>query len=346
VIPLSSAFRQLVLTNGRELLRDGRTAFFVLLFPLFFVALFAGMGQLVGGGTYHIAVGSGQAQQVLVHQLDQVNGFIVTPLHQQPPMPPRTLGGYDALIQVAGGRSVATVDPSKFGAVKGLRAALAAAGFHGSGAVLRTPDGSAPFDPLKASLSTFLLIALMSGAFFGTATPIIALRQKGTLRMLGTTPLRRRTFILAQMPVRLAIVAIQLAVLVIVAAALGFLPLADMGLVLITGLLGAVMFFGFGYVVAARMRSAEVANGLLALLMPIVLLFSGLFLPMDLMPGVLRAISSGLPTTYLADALGHFFTGAASAHGIAVDWGVLAGAAVIFAALATRFFSWDQKEAR
>ncbi len=342
--PRNSTFSHLVRTNSRELFRDGKTAFFVLIFPLFFMAMFLGMGLLTSGGSYHVAVAPGPGQHQLVDRLNHVSGLTVKELDQALPDQPRTLGGYDAIVQTEQGRPVVTVDAGKFGVVRGMRDALDNGQAVSARSVFRTPDGGVPFDPVKASLPTALFIALMSAAFFGTATPLIGLRQRGTLRMLGTTPLQRQTFILAQAPVRLGLVMAQVVVVGAIAAACGFLSLGDALPVLVSGLLGALMLFGFGYLVAARMRNAEVANGLLAVLMPVTMLFSGLFLPMSLMPGALRAVAQALPTTYLVDALSHAFTGAPSQHGLAVDWLVLAGSAVLLALLAARLFSWDQGE--
>jgi ABC-2 type transport system permease protein len=340
------AFYQLIKTNWRELFRDKKTAFFVVVFPLFFVATYLGMSVLVAGGSYHIGVAPGRYQHELVTDLNRVTGFTVTALHTSPPALPSALDGYDALVQASSGHGVVTLAADKFGALRGLQSAMSAAGFGGNSAVFRTPDGGVPFSPVKSSLPTVLLMALMSLAFFGTAAPMITLRQSGTLRMLGTTPLARRTFLLAQLTVRLGLAVGQLAVLILVALGVGFVTLGGAVEVFFTGLLGATMFFGLGYLVAARMRSAEVANGLLAMMMPVVLMFSGLFLPLDLMPAAMRAIANVVPTTYLVDALGHDITGAASAHGVGLDWLILAGSAMVFAVLATRLFRWDTGENR
>ncbi|AJC59446.1 ABC transporter permease [Streptomyces sp. 769] len=342
----ATALRQLVKTNARELLRDGKTVFFVLLFPLLFLAMFLGLGYLNTGGSYQVAVEASAEQTQVIDKLAKAQGFHAEAWKADAPPAAGNLGGYDAIIGTGHGRAEVTVDASKFGALKGLRVALADSGIDSSRIDFRTPDGGRPFDPVKASLPTALVMALMSVAFFGTATPLIALRQRGTLRLLGTTPLRRRTFVVAQVPVRLALVAIQLLVLGSVAVSLGFLPLADAARLFATGLLGALMLFSFGYLVAARLRNPEIANGALAVLMPVVLLLGGLFLPMQMMPGFMQTICKAMPTTYLVDALNHDLTGAASTYGLTVDWLVLVGAAVVFGGLATRLFRWDQGEER
>ena len=59
-----SALREMVKTNARELFRDGKTAFFTVLFPLLFLAMFLGLGALTAGGSYRIAVVDSPEQHV------------------------------------------------------------------------------------------------------------------------------------------------------------------------------------------------------------------------------------------------------------------------------------------
>ncbi|GIH89442.1 ABC transporter permease [Planobispora siamensis] len=249
------AFAELTRANARELIRDPRSFFFVLVFPLVFMAMFLFMG---------------------------------------------------------------TLNPA---------------------------DGGGGFDPMRAGIPAVLMMAFMSLAFFGTATPLISLRQKGTLRMLGTTPLSRTTFILAQAPVRFAIAIGQLAALSAAALATGFLEPSAIGRLLVTCALGLAMLFAVGYLVAARMRNAELANGVLALAMPVLLMLSGVFLPLDILPGTVRAVAEHLPTTYFADALRQDLVGVAGGP-IVIAWLVMAGVAVAASAAAVALFSWTDGEKR
>lgn len=345
------AFRQMVRTNSRELFRDGKTAFFALVFPLLFLAMFLALGTLAAGGTYRIAVTSATEHPAVLENLKRPDGFRAEAWKESGPPERGDLGGFDAIVSPAGpagseAAATVVVDPGKFGALKDIRSALSRSGIDEDDVRFSTPDGGAPFDPLKAALPTGLLMALMSVAFFGTATPLIALRTRGTLRLLGTTPLSRMTFVLAQAPVRLALVAVQLLALGAVAVAMGFLPLAGTLRLMVSGFLGAVMLFSFGYLIAARMRNAEVVNGLLGLLMPVVLFTSGLFLPLDLLPSVVGDLSAVLPTTYLVDALNHDLNEAASTHTLLTDWSVVLAGAAVCGGLAARLFRWDQGEDR
>ncbi|MEU6738733.1 ABC transporter permease [Streptosporangium sandarakinum] len=207
------------------------------------------------------------------------------------------------------------------------------------------PSEGGGFDPVRSGIPAVLMMAFMSLAFFGTATPLIMMRQQGTLRMLGTTPLRRTTFILAQAPVRLVIALVQLAVLSAAALATGFLQPSAIGRLLVTCALGLVMLFAAGYLVAARMRNAELANGVLALAMPVLLMLSGVFLPMEILPEAVRTVAGHLPTTYFADALRQDLTGVAGGP-VLTSWLVMAGVALAAAAGAVSLFSWTDGEKR
>lgn len=341
-----SALRQMVKTNARELFRDGKTAFFTVLFPLLFLAMFLGLGALTAGGSYRVAVLPSPQQSSVIEKLGHVEGFHAEPWKGTEPPPAGDLAGYDAVVTVSGSQAAVVVDASRFGALKGLRSGLGDSGVDDSLIDFRTPDGGVPFDPLKAALPTGLLMALMSTAFFGTATPLIALRTRGTLRLLGTTPLGRMTFVLAQAPVRLALVVVQLLILGAVAVVMDFMSFTDTLRLMGTGLLGALMLFAFGYLIAARLRNAEVVNGLLGLLMPVLLFFSGLFLPLSMLPSVITTVSDVLPTTYLVDAFNHDLNEAASVHSLTTDWLVLLAATAVFGGLAARLFRWDQGEDR
>lgn len=87
-----SALREMVKTNARELFRDGKTAFFTVLFPLLFLAMFLGLGALTAGGSYRIAVVDSPEQPAIVSALVQVDGFHVEPWKGAQPLPAGDLG--------------------------------------------------------------------------------------------------------------------------------------------------------------------------------------------------------------------------------------------------------------
>jgi len=204
--------------------------------------------------------------------------------------------------------------------------------------------GGQDFDGFRFGLPAVLVLAFGQLAFLGTATTMVQLRARGTLRLLALTPLRRLTFIAALVPARVAIAAFQLAIMAALAAATGFLELAQVGRLLVTCVLGLAMLFSLGFLLGGRLSSPEVASGALAGLLPVLLIASGILLPLSMLPAGVAAVADFLPFTYLGDAVRQDLVGGAPLHPIELDWLVMAGSAALFTLLAASTFRWDQGE--
>jgi ABC-2 type transport system permease protein len=166
-------------------------------------------------------------------------------------------------------------------------------------------------------------------------------RSSGVLRRLHVTPLGQRRLIGAKISGVLVTEAIQVVVLSAVALLLkwrpdgGFVGALDVVLAL---LLGTAGFAGIGLALAGRLR-AEVnlaaSNGLYLVL----LLLSGIVVPLTSMPSVVRKIVIALPSGAMAEAL-HRVLG----HGLTptrADWLSLAAWAIVAPLLAARTFRFD-----
>ncbi|MBA2624714.1 MAG: ABC transporter permease, partial [Acidimicrobiia bacterium] len=102
--------------------------------------------------------------------------------------------------------------------------------------------------------------------------------------------------------------------------------------------LGTVAFAGLGLLLAGTLR-AEVtlaaANGLYVVL----LLLGGMVVPLERLPGPLRAVAELLPTAALAQVLSGALTSPVDVP--ARPWLVLAAWAVVTPVLAARWFRWE-----
>lgn len=166
-------------------------------------------------------------------------------------------------------------------------------------------------------------------------------RSSGVLRRLHVTPLGQRRLIGAKISGVLVTEAIQVVVLCAVALLLkwrpdgGFVGALDVVLAL---LLGTVGFAGIGLALAGRLR-AEVnlaaSNGLYLVL----LLLSGIVVPLSSMPSVVRKIVIALPSGAMAEAL-HRVLGQGLTPTRA-DWLSLAAWAIVAPLLAARTFRFD-----
>jgi len=200
------------------------------------------------------------------------------------------------------------------------------------------------FDGFRFGLPAVLVLAFGQLAFLGTATTMVQLRSRGTLRLLALTPLPRLTFIAALVPARLAIAALQLAIMATIAAATGFLEVGQIGRLLLSCTLGLAMLFSFGFFLGGRMSSPEAAAGVLSGLLPVLLIVSGILLPISILPGPLADFADYIPLTYLGDAVRQDLVGSEALHSIGLDYVVMAATAAVFTVLSALTFRWDQGE--
>lgn len=166
-------------------------------------------------------------------------------------------------------------------------------------------------------------------------------RSSGVLRRLHVTPLGRRRLVGAKIAGVLVTEIIQVVAISLVALLLTWRPNGGwLGAVEVVAalLLGSIGFAGIGLALAGSLR-AEVnlaaSNGLYLVL----LLLSGIVVPLTSLPTVVRRIVIALPSGALAQAL-HRILG----HGLSPtrgDWIALGAWALVAPLLAARTFRFD-----
>jgi len=166
-------------------------------------------------------------------------------------------------------------------------------------------------------------------------------RSFGVLRRLYVTPLGQRRLIGAKVGGVLVTEAIQVSVLSLVALALSWHPRGgSLGGLEVLGLLilGSAGCAGIGLLLAGQLR-AEVnlaaSNGLYLVL----LLVSGIVIPVSSLPAFIRRIVVGVPSGALADAL-HRVLGQGLSPSLS-EWVSLSIWAVLAPLLAARTFRFD-----
>lgn len=193
-------------------------------------------------------------------------------------------------------------------------------------------------DPVDFLAPGILALAVMSTAMVGLAIATGFEREYLVLKRLGTTPLRRGELLAAKTAAVLAVEAVQVAVLLPVAFALGWDPGGDAALALVAVLLATVGFAGAGLLMAGTlpaMTTLAAANGAYLVL----LLLGGMVVPVDRLPAALRAVARALPAAALSDALHGALAAGASVPGR--SWAVLAAWAVVAPAAAAVTFRWE-----
>ncbi len=192
-------------------------------------------------------------------------------------------------------------------------------------------------DPVTFLAPGVLAMAVLSTAFTGLAIATGFERSYLVLKRLGTTPLGRPRLIAAKIVGVLLVIAVQAIVIVLGSLALGWSPNFDVLVALPALVLATTAFASLGLLMAGTLRAEitlAVANAGFILLM----LISGMVIPVSKLPGPMRIASEALPSEALAHVLHAAATGAATGTRA---WVVLVVWAIISPLLAARFFRWE-----
>ncbi|NHD18342.1 MULTISPECIES: ABC transporter permease [unclassified Actinopolyspora] len=196
-------------------------------------------------------------------------------------------------------------------------------------------------DAIRMLLPTALFFMLGSMSFFGTVSPAVDLRQRRTLRLLSTTPLRKIAFLGSLAPVRALVAMGYVALVVAFATAFGYVSPVRIPVLLVSAAAGVAFFLSLGFVLAAVLPSAEAANNTLSLVLVLMAFLGGGVLPLRSMPEGAQAVLGWLPPARLMETFRHSIAGLPAQHSPWSSWVIMLGASALLTMLATRVFSWD-----
>ncbi|MEU2114160.1 ABC transporter permease [Streptomyces sp. NPDC016459] len=182
-----------------------------------------------------------------------------------------------------------------------------------------------------------LALAVMSTAFTGQAIATGFERRYGVLKRLGASPLPRWALMTAKTLSVLVTEVLQIALLTVIALALGWSPQGDPLSVLLLLVLGTAAFSGLGLLMAGTLR-AEATLAAANLVFLLLLVGGGVIVPLEKF-GAAGDVLALLPISALSDGLRDVLQGGAS-----MPWGdalILAVWAVLGLGAAARFFRWE-----
>ena len=186
------------------------------------------------------------------------------------------------------------------------------------------------------------IIALAVGTISLTTMPVqfATFREKGILKRLSTTPMPPRNLVGVHMVINVLALAVSAGAGVVGGMVVLGVPFAaDPLTVLLVLVLSTTAMFSLGMLIAARAEKGQTASGLGMLVYFPSLMFSGVWVPLDLMPDWMREIGLYLP-------LG------ASAQGLTAGWFgtdgfplaqvlVLAAWTLVLFPLGVKLFRWE-----
>jgi ABC-2 type transport system permease protein len=183
-----------------------------------------------------------------------------------------------------------------------------------------------------------LALAVMSTAFTGQAIATGFERRYGVLKRLGASPLPRWALMTAKTVSVLVTEVLQVALLTVIALALGWSPHGNPAWVVLLLLLGTAAFSGLGLLMAGTLK-AEATLAAANLVFLLLLVAGGVIVPLEKFPGAVRSVLELLPIAALSDGLREVLRHGAGLP--AKDLIVLAVWTVLGLGAAGRFFRWE-----
>jgi ABC-2 type transport system permease protein len=194
---------------------------------------------------------------------------------------------------------------------------------------------------MAADLPIFAGLLAVLSAVLSFVAIIAIYREGGILKRLRATPVRPYTILTAHVVVKLLFTAVTLAALVVAGRRVypleSGVPFVSFAVAL---LYCTLCILALGFLVASLVPTARFAQPIGTLILYPMLGVSGLFVPVDALPDVLRGLARVLPLTYAVSLLRGIWHGEGwLAH--AGDAGILAIMFVACLALSTRVFRWE-----
>jgi ABC-2 type transport system permease protein len=203
------------------------------------------------------------------------------------------------------------------------------------------PSALSKGSAVRVDLPVLVSILIAISAVLSLVTIVSIYREGGILKRFRATPLRPHTILTAHVLVKLMLSAVTLAIMLL-AGRRYYLSTTDvdvpgLGIAL---LLSTLSILSIGFVIASVVPTARFAQPIgAAILYPMVGL-SGLFIPVESLPPVLRLVARALPTTYAVSLLQGMWQG----EGWAAHVGDVVALFVVFVvctAISAKVFRWE-----
>lgn len=329
-----AAFRQMSLASSRELLRNSKTLVGLAAIFVFFLGLVSAL---------HIVDGLGHPEPVVTVASDgDVRGLVAALGDAGVEVVAHGDTAANATITVAGSAAIVTFasgEAPRWGAV--VRA-VERAGMPPAEITVIDEYGAPQYDILRANLGTVVVSGLVAIVFAGTTVPLVAMRGRGTLRLLGTTPVSRLQFVIAQTPVRILLGSVEIVVVLALAVANGYIAPNGLWRLPVTLLIGFAMLFAFAFLLASRSSNPDLMLQVVGGIPVIVLFGSGTLVPLDVLPPFVSWISSALPSTWFMQAINADVGGVPSTLPIGALWALMTAVTLVVLAISVRVFRWGR----
>jgi ABC-2 type transport system permease protein len=208
--------------------------------------------------------------------------------------------------------------------------------------------GNHRIGPQQVKASTYYVpglsaLGLIAASFVNLVISVTAQREAGVLKRRRATPVPAWVLIAGRALTAIVVgLAVMTVLLVIGRFAYGVrLPSSTLPGVVLTAIVGAVVFCCLGYALTTVITNADAAQPMVQAVMLPLYFISGVFIPNVNLPTWLQDVAKVFPVQHLADGLHHAFDPATRGSGIVwSDLGVLALWGVAGLTVALMRFAW------
>lgn len=324
-----------------EFLRDRSTLVFNLLFPLALVVAFA----VIFGGEARslfkvgVVADTGATLTAEMHPFlgtRHVDFFAVEPAGLDAAVRNVERHQADLLIDLRDGlRYWVNTDSPKGYLAEKLLLESAGTGAH------REPVTGSAVRYVDWLIPGILGMNMMFSCLFGVGYVVVRYRKSGFLRRLSATPVTAMEFGAAQILSRLLLtVTVTALVYGLLALLVPFRNEGSASLLLLIAVIGALAMISLGFLLAARLASEELANGVINLASWPMMLLSGVWFSLEGAPQWLRTAAEALPLTQMLDAARAVMLDGAGIVQVLPQLGLLAVMSALFLGVAAAGFRW------
>jgi ABC-2 type transport system permease protein len=339
-------FWAVFVARNLEFFRDRSTLIFNLVMPVFLIFGFAFAFPSGGGTSYKIGVvgavpAAGTAGDVSLLHYQHVSLVayegLGTPLdrlaHHQ----------LDMVVDL-GKREYYVNEASTNGYfLERMLGAGGAAETGGAASTLakRTVSG-APIRYVDWFMPGMIGINILFGSLSGVGFVIVRYRRNGVLKRFKATPLRAIEFAGAQVLSRFFIVAFFSALVFLgTDLFLHFRMAGSWALLVLVNAMAILCMIALGLVFSSRIKSEEVAGGLMNIITWPMMILSGVFFSLEGTPPLMQSISKIFPITHYVDASRAIMLDGAGLAAVSGNLAVMGGMTVAFLIAAAALFKWE-----
>ena len=357
-------FNMLLMANAKQFVREKAALFWTFLFPIFFILIFGAVFS--GGDNISFNVGlvmedNSTIAQNMSDAFGQVTAFKLTVGQRDDELKALKDGdrravliveqGFGETIAMGGTANISVYyDPTQTSSVQILLPIVQKVvdnidrAMSGTTPRVQLSEQTLQSHKLRAIdylVPGILAMSLMQLGLFAVA-PLVVDRENRVLKRLGATPLKRSTMIASTVVFNLIVAMMQAAIIIILARVVFHVPMMGNWLYLIGFIiLGTLTFLSMGYMLSSFAKNQQTLMPLIMAVQFPMMFLSGIFFPLEMIPGFMRPIMDAMPLTYLGDSLRQIMVESSALHSHIINLAVLGGWFVVCLVLAVRFFKWE-----